>query len=442
MKPLEILSLFFIVGFAIVYADNTPICWDHPNPLKPSERKRAPCYSATNTNSNDLSLTKRDDSDMFNVTFTCLANNQTLCNKVKNAFDTAGQIITAAIAFKIPVTVNATFTDFCSTLSQCSLSSGTLTLGGAAPARTIQITDDDGVQRLFPQSLVKQRNFTGGNHTYSAFDIFAIFNSQADYWFEGDGRMKDTQSDFLFVILHELIHGLGFTSGYDDFFNVPPKALTPQVSFVEGTGGFTFNGFVEMIFDKCMVILPSGQRVSNITNQLNTFKGTFTSIQDFVTTFNASSQHQLALNMMVYATTPNSLGLLPPKSTDISNATILETTLNPYRSGSSVSHFDYKTYTRTSDFLMRYLQERGLTLRQSIYLGGNYPNGPIGPKLRSFLQSMGYTIQYKPGPFDPIPGSHPFDDTDSAGKPNAEICLSFISYISSFLLIGLVITLW
>ncbi|CAG8759290.1 2854_t:CDS:2, partial [Dentiscutata erythropus] len=344
MKPLEILPLFFIVGFAIVCADNTPICWDHLNPLKPSERKRVSCYSTTNTNSNDLSFTKRDESDMFNVTFTCLVNNQTLCNKVKNAFDSAGQIIAAAIAFKTPVTVNATFTNFCSVSKQCSLTSGTL--GGASPARSIQITDDDGVQRLFPQSLVKQKNFTGINHSmYSDFDIFAIFNSQAGYWFEGDGEMKNSQSDFLFVILHELIHGLGFTSGYDDFINVSPQALTPQI-FSEGTGDIIFSGFVEMVFDKCMAILPSGQRISNITKQLNT-------------TF-----------------------LLPPKSTDISNATILETTLNPYSFGSSVCHFDYKTYNRTSDFLMRYLQERGLTLRQFIYLGGNYPYGPIGPKLR------------------------------------------------------------
>ncbi|RIB20983.1 hypothetical protein C2G38_2301848 [Gigaspora rosea] len=442
MKPLEILSLyiFFIVGFAIVCADNTPICWDHPNPLKPSERKRAPCYSTANTNSNDLSFTKRDESDMFLVTFTCLANNQTLCDKVKNAFITAGQIITAAIAFKIPVTVNATFSDFCSLLNECSLTSGTLTLGGAAPARSIQILDEDGVQRLYPQSLVKQKNITGiGRSMFTAFDIFALFNSQANYWFEGDGKMLESQSDFLFVILHELIHGLGFSSGYDDFLNMPPKALTPQIVFTDGIEGFTLNGFIETAFDKCMVILPSGQRISsNVTKQINAFKGTFTSTQEFVTDFEASPQYQLALRMLSLATTPHSLGLLPPNSTDISNATILETTLNPYRSGSSVSHVDYKIYTRTSDFLMRYLQERGLTLRQSIYLGGNYPYGPIGPKLRSFLQSIGYTIQYKSSPFDPIPGSNPFN----AGKPNAELCISLIPYISSFLLIGLVITLW
>ncbi|CAG8828224.1 7_t:CDS:2, partial [Cetraspora pellucida] len=218
-----------------------------------------------------------------------------------------------------------------------------------------------------------------------------------------------SQSDFLFVILHELIHGLGFTSGYDDYINTTPQALTPQIMYTQSSNGITFNSFLEMVFDKCMVILPSGQRVSNITQQLNTFKGTFTNGQDFITKFKASSQYQLALQLMTDAITPNSLGLLPVNSTNVKNAIILETTLNPYRSGSSVSHLDYKTYTRTSDFLMRYLQERGISLRQSVALGGNYPNGPIGPNLRLFLQSIGYTIQYKPGPFDPIPGFNPFD---------------------------------
>ncbi|CAG8537904.1 12827_t:CDS:2 [Racocetra fulgida] len=297
---------------------------------------------------------------MFVVTFRCLVNNQTLCDKVKNAFTTAAQIITAAIAFTTPVTVNATFTDFCSLLSQCATTSGTLT--------TIQFLDDDGVQRLYPQSLMKQKNVTGVNRSfYSDYDILALFNSQADYWFEGDG----------------------FTSGYDDFLNTPPEALTPQIMYAQGPGGMIFAGFIEMAFDKCMVILPSGQRVTNITQQLNTFKGTFINGQDFIAKFKASPQYQLALKMMAEATTPHSLGLLPPNSTDVKDAIILETTINPYRSGSSVSHVDYKTYTKTSDFLMRYLQERGITLRQSVALGGSYPNGPIGPKLRIFLQSIG-----------------------------------------------------
>ncbi|CAG8623189.1 24093_t:CDS:2, partial [Racocetra persica] len=434
------LYLFLAVGFAIVCANNSPICWDHPNPLKPSERKRAPCFLTSDTTySNNLPYTKRDETNMFVVSFKCLMNNQTLCDKVKNAFTTAAQIITAAIAFTTPVTVNATFTDFCSLLNQCTTTSGTLTLGGAAPARTIQVLDDDGVQRLYPQSLMKQKNVTGVNRSFfSDYDILALFNSQADYWFEGDGRIKPSQSDFLFVILHELVHGLGFTSGYDDFINMPPQALTPQITFAQSAGGMIFAGFVEMVFDKCMVILPSGQRVSNITQQLNTFKGTFINGQDFITKFKASPQYQLALKMMAEATTPHSLGLLPPNSTDVKDAIILETTIVPYRSGSSVSHMDYKTYTKTSDFLMRYLQERGITLRQSVALGGNYPNGPIGPKLRQFFQSIGYIIQYKSGPFDPVPGVDPFD---SAGRPNIEISTSFLRYIL-FLLIGLAITLW
>ncbi|CAG8594545.1 4652_t:CDS:2 [Acaulospora morrowiae] len=401
LSSLLAFSLFFLLNIFRIFAST---CWDLVDPRRPKEFIKADCP----TESGNPPNLKRDNDDMFVVTFTCTVNDQTLCNKVKTAFTTAGKLITASIAFKTPVTVNATFTSFCVLYNECSTPTTTLiTLGGAAPARTMEILDSDGVTRLFPQSLVKQMNLD--NHpAYSSFDILALFNSDTNYWFDGDGPIHADQSDFLFLIVHELMHGLGFTTGYEDYLNNPAVALTPYIAVTQSSNssGIIFTGFVEMIFDKFMVILSTGQRISNITKQLNTFAGgpgaLFANSSQFISQFEASSQYNLAKQVMTYATTPKAIGLLPVNSSDISQAIILETSLVPYVGGSSVSHVDYQTYSNTSDFLMRYLQDRGKTLGQSIILSGNYSGGPIGPKLRSFLSWSGYTVLNQSVPFSII----------------------------------------
>ncbi|CAG8549653.1 1088_t:CDS:2 [Diversispora eburnea] len=395
---LKFLSIFFIINILnvlnVIATTNVRRCWDHINPLNPKERIKVPCYSTTSERSNDFE--KREDVNMFNVTLRCLVDDETLCNKVQAAFDEAGRIITETILFNTQVTVNASFVDFCTEYQSCT-TNGTIVLGGASPAKTIQLTDDDGIDRLFPQSLVKQMNLSYPLD-YSTFDILALFNSNGNYWFDGDGSINQSQSDFLFVILHELIHGLGFTTGYDDYINYEPEALTPEVTvdpISPLSDAFTFSGFVEYIFDKFMVILPSGKRVTDITKQLNNFtgEGVFSSTNEFVTKFKASPQYPIAEQMFTNASTPNSLGLLPVGSNDASKAIILETSLVNYVPGSSISHVDFKTYSNTSDFLMKYLQTPGITLSQFIKNGGDYSGGPIGPKLRLFLKWIGYIVK-------------------------------------------------
>lgn len=259
--------------------------------------------------------------------------------------------------------------------------------------------DDDGVTRLFPQSLVKQKqDQLKESVTFDSYDITALFNSDAYFWFGGDGEITMGQSDFLFVILHELIHGLGFSTGYDDYLNQVAEALTPLISIDRITSeSFIFNGFEEFIFDKYMVILPTGKRVTEITKELNGFENgsKYDSTSAFISDFKSSSQYAIAKQMLEYATTSNNLGLLPLDSNDTSQAIILETSIVPYISGSSVSHVDYNTYTNTSDFLMRYIQNHGITLAEFVQIGGNYPGGPIGPKLRTFLGWIGYEVQNK-----------------------------------------------
>jgi len=371
--------------------------------------------------------------DMFSVSFNCLINDSTLCNKVQTAFTTAGAIITANLLLNTPINVNATFLNFCASMQDCGdQTRGLLTLGGASPSRTIPMTDKDGVTRLYPQALVKQFPPTNGKKkAFSQFDINAMFNSNGKFWFDGDGPIGDDQSDFLFVIIHELIHGLGFTSSWDDWISPVAQGLTPEIVAQTSNGNdLYFQSFQEYAFDRYMVVLPTLQKTTDLVAQLNTFGARkFVTGAIFMSSLLSSQQGQVAKQMLKYATTPHSLGFMPSSGSTAADAIVLETTLNPYSEGSSVSHVDYATYTNTSDFLMRFQQDRGVSLAQAIKRGGNYVGGAIGPKLKLVLETLGYTTQDNPNPYRPVdtqsnPASKGISSRSSASLFTSTTCLA------------------
>ncbi|CAJ0842223.1 21431_t:CDS:2 [Entrophospora sp. SA101] len=403
-------------------------CLDQLDPLDPKNKVITPCpMISSNDNKGSLLLQQYERmkiiknmkvgvTKMVQITFNCKVDDLKLCSKVEKTFDKAVNIISSSIKFINPITVNATFMDFCAQLNQC----GSDALGGAVSLRNMIIKDyDDDISRIYPQALVKQLN-SQDHPEFLGYDILALFNSEANYWFEEDegGKIGEDQLDFLFVVVHELIHGLGFTSGWNDYINnqgdkTTPEILTPQISakFNPTTGEVIFEGFIESIFDKYLVIFTSSsstgdykcKRLSDITKELNKFAGgigaIFKSRNDFFSAFKASPQYQLALKLMRYATIPKSIGFLLKDNSntncnkDKNDVVILETSISPYVTGSSICHLDYNTYSINGDFLMRFIQDRGITLNEEIQLGGNYKGGSIGPKLRLILESLGYITQ-------------------------------------------------
>ncbi|CAI2186307.1 6339_t:CDS:1, partial [Funneliformis geosporum] len=108
-----------------------------------------------------------------------------LCTKAEKAFKAAGEIITNVIILVTPITVNATFTDFCKALNECN----NMILGTASVARTILLLDNDKVVRQYPQVLAKQF-LLDLTPKWKSFDIQAFFNAQVDLFFKGDSVIK------------------------------------------------------------------------------------------------------------------------------------------------------------------------------------------------------------------------------------------------------------
>lgn len=161
-----------------------------------------------------------------------------------------------------------------------------------------------------------------------------------------------------------------------------------------------FQGFVETIFDRFIVVLadtsdPSGTPpipLTNFTKQLNEFgppNTTFTSTSLFFRKLLASPEWNKSAKYIFRKSTLAMSMMFVPRNTDLADGTYLETSLIPYTPGSSISHVSESEYTGTPDFLMRFALEPGVTIEDLIEKGGNFSGGAIGPRLLAIMNSLG-----------------------------------------------------
>ncbi|CAO3653892.1 unnamed protein product [Mucor hiemalis] len=335
-------------------------------------------------------IKKPTASTPLNISFNCLHSDLEICGKAERAFKKVGKMISDVILFKEPVRVNATLTSFCETANECG--EHMMTLGGSSPARSMPLLNSDGVLRLHPQALVKQFGLPD-NPAFSPFDILSVFNADAPFWFEEDGvPIGSNQADFSFVILHEFMHGLGFYSGWNEY--VAAQALTPDPSpFLANqvvllvnpnTNAIHPNQFIESAMDRLIKIIKLNNNsvsipISEYTKKLNRIQAS--SLAELVT----NPGFDEAKEMGKISTEPESMVI--ELDSEENEPIVLETSLRPFQPGSSISHVSYANYTHTPDFLMRFMQDRGLSLEEAVKRGGG--NGPIGPLLLRVMEEIG-----------------------------------------------------
>ncbi|RIA89261.1 hypothetical protein C1645_772847 [Glomus cerebriforme] len=357
---------------------------------------------------------------MIQIDFKCLVEDQILCDKVQKAFDGASKIISNTLKLKETIIINATFFDFCKGQSDlsCPIEVRKI-IGATAPNRFYSLkSDDDKLERIYPQALVKQFQFPE-HPKYDDYDVSTQFNARVPFYFDDDIiPINPLQYDFQYIVTHELLHGLGFYTLWRPYQDpLAPKGLMPPLVVIDsGNDGNiepkTFNEpetVKESIFDKFMIRLDNGTFTSEYSKQIGQYfldneNVTILNEVEFEQTY----QFQLMKEMLGLATTPKSLGFLPHDSVNYAtDAVILETTLPEFQSGSSLSHVDLLTYNNTKEFLMVYKGTPGRTLNDFVAIGGNYPGGVIGPKIKSILESIGYATEDYPNPKKPNPFVNP-----------------------------------
>ncbi|KAI9281777.1 hypothetical protein BC943DRAFT_329561 [Umbelopsis sp. AD052] len=358
----------------------------------------------------------------------------TFCQKVGNALGAAAYKLAQVVRLKSKLTIEVSYYSFCD--NTCSNS----TLGWGAPTSQFTLPNVGGVDPnyLYPQSLAKQ--LAPYNTTnWSAEDISIELNHDAymsiidldaaqengwngtgvpaggHFWFQGDSDIRYNQVDMEYVILHELLHGMGFISSWGAFFYADsspyhvlvedmfqPQQLqlltpTPNAYTDTSTGATFIYGFQPtMIFDKFLVAFDPANgdqepnSLADLVADLQQFcaRNNDAFIINFVRQFNAADISAKARYLWDIANTNKTLFFNFPKLTNfnqiyshhsylkahyanltmftsgsITNAT--EMTLTNFRPGVSISHVD-DMYEETPDFLLRTTPILGSTLDQII----------------------------------------------------------------------------
>ncbi|CAO3601369.1 unnamed protein product [Absidia cylindrospora] len=339
--------------------------------------------------------------------------------------------------------INITYHSFCD--QGCSNSS----FGFGIPSSQFILPFDSGpdLNHVYPQALAKQfvRSFDTSS-VWAASDVTIELNHDAymqsvDYgkaesmgwngtgipptgrfWFMNDtsyidnndddptSNINEDQVDFRYVVLHELMHGLGFLSSWAAYFwsSTSPfrqlvenalddsllKVVTPGMywSVLENYGPTFITGFQStLIFDKFLISTqPSLTNMSQLGFDMQAFcqQDTQAFILNFINAFQGSSQYTNATDLFDAMATPQTLffGFATPavaNSTFLTNtylastyhnmtlltgSVVLETQLEQFdqtssRPGTVISHVD-DTYNTTVDFLMTKGFWMGQTLEQ------------------------------------------------------------------------------
>ncbi|CAG8488623.1 15697_t:CDS:2 [Funneliformis mosseae] len=417
---MQLIKIAFII--ILLISSISAQCFHHPNNIYAS-LEIVECNWNSGLDVTDTSSHQEASEEMFQVQFNCEIGDKVTCDKVLGQFKKAANMITSTFIFNTPIKVNVSYYDFC-TVYPANLC-GDLS-GAAYPSQFYALQDDDGLTRLYPQSLVKQFKFSNAPK-YNEFDINAEFNSVSNFWFEQDSiKINPDQEDIYWTICHELIHGLGFYNRWMGY-QINPIALIPTTALINPDGSVprnnlfnTNSSFVEFMMDKYTILLSNGTQISLFTRQLNTFFNDHKS-SVFNDVFIKSPQFKFAQELLVLATTPNSLGLLPRNSRNfLSDAFILETSMPTFEQGTSLIHVDFKTYINTNDFLMTYRSVDGNNAKQMVLNGGNYSGGPIGPRLKLMMETFGYATAENPNPYKPLPFK-PSPTPDVTSKSNETI---------------------
>ncbi|KAI8910272.1 hypothetical protein EDD86DRAFT_265815 [Gorgonomyces haynaldii] len=313
------------------------------------------------------------ESPVFDISFHCHASiNNDTCFAASSVLSTIGRHF-EVFRIQKPINVNFTLKPFCTSLP-C-----TDTTIGRAYSAANHIVHQKGRYFTFPQSLVKQLNVEIQTQ-WAPVDIVAEFNSNVPWSFGNESNT--TFVDFELVVIHELIHGMGFSSNLLHYSQIIPTAqknyLAP-VPFEEPNGNYSYLSpltvFDSHLVSEKTVFADLGQDLESFkTNQSVNF-------QDFVQQFE-KSKHLKAANTLYNAATSGKLFFQTE-----SGRTIKLYAGPVFLSGSSIDHLD-TTAISTSNFVMIPTVIKNQTT--SSIQSHVDANGPIGNDVMEVLTTIGW----------------------------------------------------
>ncbi|CAG8484092.1 7680_t:CDS:2 [Funneliformis mosseae] len=357
------------------------------------------------------------ESSKFIIDYKCeIQTNQDLCARAQRSIQKVCEILTENLSLRKNINVDVSLKDLCPTDAQQSCNE----LGGAGFARTMELLDDDDIIREYPTALVKQFD-CDQHYEFGDVDIRAVFNggNATSLWFEGDPQITSDQIDFRRLVLKKFINALGVKTSWIEqpiFDKVSPTILTPQLTLSQENGGdFEFKGFKEYAYDKYIIFRGKElQSIHDAAKSLDEFVKEpdvkFKDQEEFIAQLVKSPQIEAAQRMANVSVNPFTLGFLPRGAKSDDDVIVLETSFNPYQNDVSMNNFDASIYADTEDFLMVSTLTSGKTLEDSM---GKFLS-PLGPRLISLLETLGYPTKKLP---------------ENDFKTNTEVILTKTTYV-------------
>ncbi|KAJ3059184.1 hypothetical protein HK102_010110, partial [Quaeritorhiza haematococci] len=345
----------------------------------------------------------------FEISFTCEDVAPDVCRKAKAGFESAGARIASALHIYSPLRVNATFKSFCKgNLNGCELRD---TLGQAASAAYFAARPEQARNWYFyPQGLIKQLR-QDYQLQFNEFDIIAEFNADFKFWFKNDSTpIRPDQTDFEFVVTHELTHGLGFDTAWAQWAQLWPTLANQRgylAPLFHTQGSSPENAIVTawqplIVFDRYVLESTTSRTLTTQAQNIFRYNPGGSRLMEFIRAFERSGDPFSAAEYVFQIITSGSKAI-KFKASDGGDDILLHTATNKYQPGTSIAHVDYDTYWQTPDFLMIPAVQNltGITLDDIIARNsgnGTLPtSGVYGPRTVALLETMGWPTPKNPG---------------------------------------------
>eukprot|EP00835_Amoeboradix_gromovi_P006783 NODE_886_length_3442_cov_0.414897.p1 type:complete len:436 gc:universal NODE_886_length_3442_cov_0.414897:2703-1396(-) len=347
-------------------------------------------------------LGKRSSTSFFTFDIDCLDVDDDTCEKAKKESKELAQNLERIFDLKAEIKMLIRFISYCST--ECSND----TIARTGPTSYFAMLEKPSI--LYPQSLVKQISSNLGNLALSKYDAIINFNADSRdnefrFYFESyeDASSTDRYS-FKFIVTHELMHGLGLVTSFDEYLNTT-KVLQAQKSDS----------------DRSNIKLDSNSRMLSPTPNVNTLSKRDVSFVpknrvrseysfQFINLFDTflvddrtnSSFESIFMEYFYGKHTPLPIQTIYQASSLYKASTLryavvfdtgkerfpVDTTFRDFNSGSTMSHLDPNLGSGALDELMWSIASHK---RLSDLEGYNI--SPLGYYQLSILDSMGYKIK-------------------------------------------------
>ena len=247
----------------------------------------------------------------------------------------------------------------------------------------------------YPSALVKQFTTDLKAEQFPTKDISMTFNADFDWYFKsmGSDPPTSTQYDLTVVAIHEILHGLGFYTGWNganqvSYINDPntSKYLLPWFT-AEGITSITFKIWnLQTIFDSFLT--ANGSPMKGLAVKVSGYQKK-SAMKEWADAVSSSNEIQFAKAAFKAATTSKSIKF----QAGVAGFT-LYTENNVLLPSSSISHFDRIGLSETQDYLMRPdakdLMGQSLSMLESSHASWKF--GIVGPNTCQILQALGYLL--------------------------------------------------